>query len=353
MPDTPGKRKVDGMPWCPKCKSEYREGFRICADCGCELVDILPQEKGRLTFGTEQEMTMLAEFLDYSGIEGVEIQYDETEDSYDLAVPDQNLEKAAVLMRVFLVKEQERKAACAAGKDKGKMDCSSLEGAGKTESPEAEESGTKGCDTDQTIPDSFEPDNQEAADPNQEESDEIQGARVQIAQRLQEADTIRRTMGGSLYQDSSQKADDNRSSAWVLTVTGVLGILVVVLGFLEVLPFRIGNPYLVYGVMGVVFLLFVIAGIISMKNAKMFAKKAESENSLRSTLLGWCRENLKAEEMDRELSCASEPEEVKYFNRTASIKEKLNRQFMNLDQDFLDQLIDDQVYEMIFGENGK
>ena len=27
------------MPWCPKCKSEYREGFTVCADCGSELVD--------------------------------------------------------------------------------------------------------------------------------------------------------------------------------------------------------------------------------------------------------------------------------------------------------------------------
>lgn len=22
------------MPWCPKCKTEYREGFETCADCG-------------------------------------------------------------------------------------------------------------------------------------------------------------------------------------------------------------------------------------------------------------------------------------------------------------------------------
>ena len=26
------------MPWCPKCKSEYRDGFIVCADCGSELV---------------------------------------------------------------------------------------------------------------------------------------------------------------------------------------------------------------------------------------------------------------------------------------------------------------------------
>jgi hypothetical protein len=30
--------------FCPKCKSEYREGFYKCADCGADLIDQLPQE---------------------------------------------------------------------------------------------------------------------------------------------------------------------------------------------------------------------------------------------------------------------------------------------------------------------
>ena len=30
------------MPWCPKCKSEYREGFTVCAECGSKLVEEEP-----------------------------------------------------------------------------------------------------------------------------------------------------------------------------------------------------------------------------------------------------------------------------------------------------------------------
>lgn len=33
------------MPWCPICKSEYREGFNVCSDCGSKLVDELEDEK--------------------------------------------------------------------------------------------------------------------------------------------------------------------------------------------------------------------------------------------------------------------------------------------------------------------
>ncbi len=30
------------MPFCPNCREEYREGFRVCVDCGAELVRELP-----------------------------------------------------------------------------------------------------------------------------------------------------------------------------------------------------------------------------------------------------------------------------------------------------------------------
>ena len=30
--------------FCPKCRTEYREGFTVCADCTVDLVDELPPE---------------------------------------------------------------------------------------------------------------------------------------------------------------------------------------------------------------------------------------------------------------------------------------------------------------------
>lgn len=31
------------MPYCPKCRVEYREGFSVCSDCDVDLVDKLPE----------------------------------------------------------------------------------------------------------------------------------------------------------------------------------------------------------------------------------------------------------------------------------------------------------------------
>lgn len=298
------------MPWCPKCKSEYREGFTICADCGCQLVEEEPVSLLPLTFGEREQMEALKEFLIYSGIRETELEEKEGEEQTELLVPPEKLEKAAAAVRVFFSQVQSLQA-------EGEM----------SEKDKAAEDTDPGAEDWQS------------------------DSEGQAADQVREVQTARRTLGGSsLYQDSSQRAEDNRSSAWILLAVGILGLTLVVLGIVGVIPLQLGNPYLFYGVMTAVFLLFLVAGAVSMKNAKFFSGKAESENTLRSTMLDWCRENLRADEIDRNVSAAGASEEVLYFSRTSLIKEKLNHQFVNLDQDFLDKFVDDYVYGMVFEE---
>lgn len=246
------------MPWCPKCKTEYREGFKVCADCGSELVE---EEPGNASDEELQE----------------EIREDIGEPEQDGAV------------------------------------------------------WRKSADTDK-----------ESEGMEEEESADM------------ETDVRRRNAyGHGPYQDSSERASDNRSSAWVLLGLGAVGLIAVVLGAAGILPLRMGNPYLFYGVMGAIFILFVVAGIVSMKNAKLFEKKAESENSLRQTLLDWCGENLSAGDIDAEVCAGGVSDEIAYFRRITYIKEKMNHQFVNLNQGFLDQFIDDYIYDRIFGERSE
>lgn len=220
------------MPWCPKCKSEYREGFTVCTDCGAELVDEEPLGEAVSEMPEPQEFVIPEEFLEQE------------------SAPEQKKEAY--------------------------------------------------------VP----------------------------------------------YQDSAERASENRSSGWILLVVGSIGVVLVVLGAMGLLPINMGNPYLFYGVMGAVFILFLVSGIMSIKNAKIFEKKAESENTLRSTLLDWARENLDKRVIDSAVGAEEDSDEVLYFKRFSYIKEKMNHQFVNLDQSFLDKFIDDFVYEEVFeGKN--
>ncbi|MCM1186634.1 MAG: hypothetical protein NC251_08915 [Lachnoclostridium sp.] len=74
-----------------------------------------------------------------------------------------------------------------------------------------------------------------------------------------------------LYQNSAERAEENRSFGWVLLLMGIVGILVVILGIMGMISFRPVSSYLTYGVMSAIFILFIIMGAISMKNAGIFA----------------------------------------------------------------------------------
>ena len=49
------------MPFCPKCKCEYRPGFVRCNNCDADLVEALSEENEQLNRG-KLDLVMLASF---------------------------------------------------------------------------------------------------------------------------------------------------------------------------------------------------------------------------------------------------------------------------------------------------
>lgn len=299
------------MPWCPKCKSEYREGFTVCADCGGVLVD----EEQFLKLEEERAAAEQAKRLELAMQQAARLAAGKTggltaREAEDSAAEAESMEDAAW----------------------GEAPDFAMQREADTDAGEAGEAGmSAGLPQEQDGEDGDASSHEPEADAGQPKRE----AGFQSA--------------GALYQDSRERANENRSSAWILLIMGSVGLVVIVLGIMGIIPLHFSNPYLFYGVMAAVFILFIVAGIVSMNNAKLFAKKAESENSLRDAMLAWCRENLRAQGLDCEIGVdGTESEEALYFKRFECIKAKLNYQFVNLDQCFLEKFIDDSVYDMIY-----
>ena len=152
------------------------------------------------------------------------------------------------------------------------------------------------------------------------------------------------------YQNSAAKAEDNRSSGYMLLFVGIVGFVAVLLIFIGVIPlYQSGSTtrYLVCGVMGAMFVLFIVFGVVSMRNSRILLVKAKSEDSLLGELTKWCEGNLTAGMVDEALFEDGTGEEQKYFLRTDRIKQIISNKFMNLDEAFLEHFVD-EYYQRLF-----
>ena len=153
------------------------------------------------------------------------------------------------------------------------------------------------------------------------------------------------------YVNNEEKAEENRPSAYTLLTVGSIGLVIIFLVFMEVIDIGMSltNRYMVTGVMGVLFILFIVMGIVSMKNSKILRKKASKENNLTREIKKWCAQNLKKSEIDKILNLSGMQEELQYFQRFDYVKTAVRKQFMNLDEGYLDRLVE-EVYSEIFEE---
>lgn len=281
------------MPWCPKCKNEYREGIKVCADCGMELVEALEKREGSpLIFGSQEQMEELEKFLIYNHLKTVRMEKDEAEGVYELYIGDEERQKASMAVKVFLQQE--------AGKAE-----EALEGA------DGDEAENIGSDADAPV-------------------------------------------YTGVYLDSAKKAEENRSSGYMLIVVGGIGLAAIGLLLADIikLPAGMVNKYMICSVTGALFLLFFVMGILSVRSSQSLKAKAESESSLTSEIKKWCESSITAEMVDSGLFPEGETgEEIKYFRRTDRMKAMISHQFLNLDEGFLDAFVDD-YYPVIF-EQGK
>lgn len=276
------------MPWCPKCKNEYKEGYTVCADCGSQLVESLEEGPVAVYFGAEHELQEMCDFMRANGISETEIAYDKKEGTYELLVARKKAVEAQKQLRVYL-------SQIAAPKKMAEMQ------------KMAEE--------------------MKNAQTQEEEKEEYNGP----------------------YQEADKKAEDYKSGADTLIIVGIAGVIALILLNLGMIPISLTgfSKAMITGVMGVMFVIFIITGISSRKSYKVLKEQAGTEKDTKAEIQSYLKENISPEYFDSDLVDDEPSMEILYFRRIEKMKEMILNVNPSIDTAFMDYIIE-ETYPEIF-----
>ena len=274
------------MPFCPKCKNEYRKGFTECHECKIPLVESLDeademQIKPKRVFDVNDERSY--EFLDQYKEDDEEEEVSEIVSYSDLTFSEKQFQK------------------------------------------------------------------------NEEDDDDdlevVAPISEQMMRQRQIAEAIRKQ---SSYVDKKQKIEDYKSSGYVLTLVGGVGLVALVLLYLGIIPGFSGlkSNYMFMGVMLVMFIVFIIAGIVSFAQIKTIILEAEADDDLISRVNQFFDEYLTVEKLAKEVVCGKkDTEEELYFKRTEYMTRVLLQKFPEMNESLREKIIDDKYGEMYENNN--
>ncbi|WP_044912721.1 hypothetical protein [Butyrivibrio sp. WCE2006] len=159
-----------------------------------------------------------------------------------------------------------------------------------------------------------------------------------------------------VYQSSAQKAEDNQSSGIMLVTVGAIGLIGDIIFLIKnPLDMPMFNKYLSCGVMGALFVLFFVMGILAVRSYKIFKDKATEEGTVIDKIAKWSEQELTYENIEEHMYDDDEvyenltDKEDLYFKRSEYIKKRIMRQYVNVSEELIDAFVDD-YYEKIFGD---
>ena len=273
------------MAWCPKCKNEYREGFTVCADCGCELVESLDNGKKPVYYGSQEEMQNIADFLSINNICQPDITFNEKDATYELMIQPSEVEAVSKAMRTYFTKIL--------------------------------------ADT---------------QDANKESSETIS------EEEINESEVYT-----GVYEDTNKKAEDYRTGANTLLFVGGIGLLALILINFDIIPvgFAGFTKKLITGVMGTLFIIFLVLGISSRKSYKQLKEQGNDEQDKQDAIKKYLLENIQVDIFDKDLVEAGLSNEILYFRRIDKLKTMIQEYDPSIKGAFLDYIIE-EVYAEIF-----
>ncbi len=150
------------------------------------------------------------------------------------------------------------------------------------------------------------------------------------------------------YVRPEEQYSDNRSSGYMLTILGAAGLIVLVLILTDVIHLSLDPvmQYVFYGVLAVLFVVFLAMGISSLKKAEEYKKRISSEKKSSRDLLEWlCSDEQKAR-LDLCHEEESSPEEA-YFACQELMKQMLTQKDPDIKEEYMNYIIE-KAYNELF-----
>ncbi len=152
----------------------------------------------------------------------------------------------------------------------------------------------------------------------------------------------------SAYVSAKDKYADVHSSASSLLIVGFIGLIILVLDLTGIyrFPFSGTSRILFLGTMGIVFVLFLISGIVSLRKAKALSAMILHETDLEKEITAYITEKLNLSPADGSIDENASDEE-KYLARTEYIQGMVKNVYPDADEAFIEHIIE-KAYDDIF-----
>ena len=284
------------MPFCPKCRTQYREGFTLCSDCKIPLVD------------------QLIDDYEIEGLEGLnnpEAPNNEVEDN----TPD------------------------AAAEGEGRVVRETVEIKLWDETP-----GSKAdINIENLNYDMFEKDKEAKDAPKQQ----IDAQEMEHINKYIKKEMARRSRPSKEYVSNDEKSKELKSTGIMLIVVGVLSCTFIVLFVTGVLPFKFrgGFSWVIYGLLFAFFASFIYFGINSLLKYRDIMKYVRMEKEENSEFEEWFKKNITPATVDAGLPLTDE-DQSNYFMRFERIKYMISKEFPDLNDDYIEMYIDKTYGDM-------
>lgn len=272
------------MPWCPVCKNEYKEGYEVCSDCGAKLVDSLEDIIVPVYFADEEKIDGIIDFLTANNLYAVKRQSQNNEPADS---EDADIESFDVCTKQALVKDV-------------------VKAIGVYLSQFADE--------------------------------EDEDAKEDVSQFTPR------------YEDTQKRAEDYKSGSLVLIFVGIIGAIALVLINLGIIPLALYGvtKILIDVVMGILFLIFIIVGVMSYRSYLNLKDVAGLEDELENNIRTWLDTSVNMNDLTEGESEDSEtPSELLYLTRCERLKKQIIDNFPDADIAFVDHIVE-EVYDSLF-----